>query len=295
MRSRLLPILVGIMVLVAFALTGCGQMEEVQVPRDNQGETASGLRVSFVDVGKGDCILLQAGDESALIDTGYEETADDVVSYLRAQGVQHLSWVMITHYDKDHVGGLRAIGKEFSPDAVYLPGYEGADKQYDFVRKAVEDLGLPAQKTTRELSLTVGPAKLAVYPSHLTYVPDANGNEGNDNDLSLVTALSFGKDSYLFTGDLEEEGIEAFLELGLGQADVLKMPHHGQKSKATSNLLESVRPQIAVITDGEDDPADKKTLRLLEDVDADTYRTSEDGTVVITSDGSGSYEVTTGD
>lgn len=294
MRSRLLSSLVGIMVLIAFALTGCGQMEEVQVSRDNQGDTAADMRVSFVDVGKGDCILIQAGGESALIDTGYEETANDVVGYLRAQGVQRLSWVMITHYDKDHVGGLRAISQTFAPDAVYLPGYEGADKQYDFVRKAVEDLGLPAQKTTQELSLSVGPAKLAVYPSHLTYVPDANGSEGNDNDLSLVTALTFGKDSYLFTGDLEEEGIEAFLELGLGQAGVLKMPHHGQKSKATDDLLASVQPQIAVITDGEDDPADKKTLRLLDDASAEVYRTSEDGTIVVTSDGSGSYKVTTG-
>ncbi|MBQ9006069.1 MAG: MBL fold metallo-hydrolase, partial [Atopobiaceae bacterium] len=103
MRSRLLSVLVGTMVLFALALTGCGQMEEVQVPVDKQGEAAAGLRVSFVDVGKGACILLQAGGAAALIDTGYEESADEVVDYLRAQGVGRLSWVVVTHYDRDHV------------------------------------------------------------------------------------------------------------------------------------------------------------------------------------------------
>ena len=293
MRSRLLSVLVGTMVLFELALTGCGQMEEGQVPVDKQGEAAAGLRVSFVDVGKGDCILLQAGGAAALIDTGYEESADEVVDYLRAQGVGRLSWVVVTHYDRDHVGGLRAIGQEFGMDALYLPSYDGADKQYAFVQEAVADLGLPAQKTTQELSLALGPAELVVYPSRLIYVPDANGDEGNDNDLSLVVALTYGSDSYLFAGDLEEEGVEAYLEEHGGAFDVLKMPHHGRKSKATDDLLESVRPQIAVITDGEDDPADKKTLRLLEDEGAEVYRTSEDGTVVIVSDGSGHYDVTT--
>jgi beta-lactamase superfamily II metal-dependent hydrolase len=60
----------------------------------------------------------------------------------------------------------------------------------------------------------------------VTYVPGGKGEEGNDNDLSLVAALTSGNDSYLFTGDLQKDGIEAYLEHSLGQFDVLKVPHH---------------------------------------------------------------------
>ena len=69
---------------------------------------AEGVRMTTVDVGKGDCILVQAGASSVLIDTGYENTSSKVVSYLRGQGVSRIDYLVVTHYDRDHVGGLRA-------------------------------------------------------------------------------------------------------------------------------------------------------------------------------------------
>ena len=68
------------------------------------------VRVSFIDVGKGDCILLQSGQSAALIDTGYDRTSNGVLSFLRGRGVDRLEFLIITHYDRDHVGGIRAIG-----------------------------------------------------------------------------------------------------------------------------------------------------------------------------------------
>ena len=290
-------------------LCGCGPKEDTTMHKGTSlSESASesdglpeadaasaGARVSFVDVGKGDCILVQAGESAALIDTGYDDTSGEVIAYLRSCGVERLDCLVITHYDKDHVGGLRAIGQAIPIDAVYLPNYTGADKPYRTVKKAVDDLGLPARQVTAELVIPLGSAELSIFPSSVTFVPDANGDEGNDNDLSLVATLSAGSDSYLFAGDLEEEGIEAFLEAGHGAFDVLKMPHHGEKSSNTDELLDDVKPQVVVITDGEDDPAEKKTLKLLKGMDVDVYRTSTDGTIVVEGDGAGGYVVSTDD
>jgi competence protein ComEC len=248
--------------------------------------------VSFVDVGKGDCILVQSGGLAALIDTGYEETSDAVVSYLRERGVDRLECVVITHYDRDHIGGLRAVAQAFDIDTVYLPGYEGADKQYRSVAKVVSELELPTQPLAREVAMDLGAAKLTLYPTSLTYVPDANGDEGNDNDLSTVATLIAPGQSYLFAGDLEEEGIEAYLAAGHGSFDVVKMPHHGEKASNTDDLLDAARPQVAVITDAKNDPADKKTLKLLKAAGADVYRSSENGTIVVEGDGAGEYKVT---
>ena len=255
---------------------------------------AGGTCVSFIDVGKGDCILLQAGDSAALIDAGFDDTSDAVLSYLRACGIDHLDYLVITHYDKDHVGGLRAIGTAVPIGKLYLPGYEGSDKNYRTLKDAIGSLGLASQQVVAELPLPLGDAVLSLFPSDVDYVPGRGGSEGNDNDVSLVASLTCGGDSYLFAGDLEKEGIATYLALGgHGRFDVLKVPHHGQKSSYTDEFLDDVRPQIAIITDSADDPADRKTLKMLDEIGADTYRTSTSGTIVVEGDGAGNYSVST--
>ena len=249
------------------------------------------MRVSFIDVGKGDCILLQSGQSAALIDTGYDRTSGEVLSFLRGKGIDHLEFLIITHYDRDHVGGVRAIGGAVAIDAVYLPAYVGADKNYRSLMSAIEDLGLTARRVNEVLSLELGNALLSVYPSSVAFVPDAKGDEGNDNDLSLVTSLTCNGDSFIFTGDLEEDGIGAYLDAGHGRFDVLKVPCHGEKCPCTEEFLEDVQPRIAIITDSADDPAAKKTLKLLTERGVDVYRTSIDGTIAVQANGAGDYAV----
>ncbi len=252
------------------------------------------MRVSFIDVGKGDCILLQAGASAALIDAGYEETSDDALAQLRECGVDRLEFLIVTHYDRDHVGGVGAIGESFPVDVVYLPAYEGSDKNYRALMSMIGRLGLPTRPVAEKLSLELGDAVLDVFPSGVTYVPGTKGEEGNDNDMSLVTTLKSGNDSYLFAGDLEKDGLAVYLGGRHGGFDVVKMPHHGRKCSFTDEFLEDARPQVVVITDDADDPADKKTLKLLDEVGADTYRTSVSGTITVQSDGAGHYAVSSG-
>ncbi len=249
------------------------------------------IRVSFIDVGKGDCALVQAGDKAVLIDAGYDNTSSTVTSYLRSQGVEHLDHLILTHYDRDHVGGLSAIAKAFDVNAVHLPNYEGADKNYNKVMTEVKRLGLKAVPVTKTQSIRLEDAQLDIYPSKLKYVIEPGEDEGNDNDLSLVTALTYRNDSYLFAGDLEEEGIEAYLAAKHGHYDVLKMPHHGDKADNNEDFLDDVSPKIVVITDSKADPASKKTLKLFDKSGVTTYRTATDGTIVIKSDGTGRYSV----
>ena len=252
---------------------------------------AEGVRMTAVDVGKGDCILVQTGGSSVLIDTGYEATSGKVVSYLRGQGISRIDYLVVTHYDRDHVGGLRAIGEAFEIGTVFLPGYQGADKNYRKAMAAVGDLGLPAQQVTEDRVLQIGGARFCVMPSTVTFVPDAKGDEGNDDDLSLVSTLTYGDDSYLFAGDLEHAGVAAYLERGLGHFDVLKVPDHGSKQDNAGDFVSSVQPKLAIVTDGADEPASKKILKLLESTGAEVYRTSVCGTVVVESAGAGSYTV----
>ena len=253
--------------------------------------SAPGERISVIDVGKGDCILLQVGSSAALVDAGYDDTSDEILSYLRESNVDHLKFLVITHYDKDHIGDVRALGEQLDIGMVYLPGYEGADKNYRSLMTAIDKAGLPTQSVEKELSLDLGGAEFRILPSRVEYVADAGDGEGNDNDCSLVTTLRNSGDSYLFAGDLEEEGIEAYLDERLGHFDVLKVSHHGRKASNTEDFLADVQPKIAVITDSYDDPASKKTLKMLDKAGADVHRTGESGTIVIEGDGAGKYAV----
>lgn len=288
---RITLFLIVVLSLLILTHTGCSERQNTHQSSD--GDSANTVRVSFIDVGKGDCILIQAGESSAVIDTGYENTADDVISYLKGSGVKRLDCLVITHYDRDHIGGTQAIGEAFPIDIVYLPGYVGEDKNYRALTKAVKNLDVAAQAVRRVERVQLGNAILTILPTSLNYEPNASGGEGNDNDLSIVATLTYGNDSYLFAGDLEKEGIDALLDSMTEQYDVLKMPHHGRNSSSTDELIESVQPQIAVITDSLNDPADKKVLKLLASAGSEVYRTSTDGTIVIDSDGTSDYSVAT--
>ena len=297
MKKRNLPIL-GVALMIALAMASCGGQADNASPANSTSvaDSAAGLenvRVSSIDVGKGDCILVQSGSSFALIDTGYEKTSDEVLSYLRKQGVRHLDALVLTHFDKDHVGGFRPIAKAFDVDTVYLPGYEGGDKHYTDTVKTARDLKLSTRLVTDEVHLELGKAQMTIYPAKVPYAPDAKGDEGNDNDASMVATLHHGKDSYLFAADLEEEGVDAYLRDNHGRFDVVKMPHHGEKGDNTEDFLDDVQPKIAIITDGLDRLVSKKTLKYLEKRDVDTYCSSVDGTVAVTSDGAGNYTVAT--
>ena len=109
----------------------------------------------------------------------------------------------------------------------------------------------------------------------------------NDNDMSLLVTAEHGNDSYLFTGDIEEEGIRSLLNRSGRTYDLMKMPHHGRMEKNTNALLNSVKPQYVIITDDKENRADSKLCRLLESAGINYFCTSKNGTVTIIGTGNG--------
>lgn len=256
-------------------------------------EAAEPLRVIFFDVGKGDCILVSKGDTHVLIDAGYADTARDVISAIREAGAEKLDAVILTHYDKDHVGGAQAILDSIPADKIYLPGYTGSGKYYDALTYAARIGGWAAEKVTEDEAFTLGGMQWEIFATKVAYVPGVGKEEGNDNDTSLVIALAYGADSYLFAGDIEAEGIDSYLAAGHGTYDVVKMPHHGQNEKNSDDFINQVRMKIAVVTDNEEEAMKKKMSKQLDAVGAQVYTSFKNGRITVTSAGNGVYEVTT--
>ena len=129
------------------------------------------FKITLIDVGKGDCILVQTGAEDApvtvMIDTGYKETANIVLEYLRAHNIQKLDAMIISHFHKDHVGGAAAILKEIPVSRVYMPDYEGTKKVYDEMMEVLKESGgaIPYQRLSENLSFSLGDAEYWLIPA----------------------------------------------------------------------------------------------------------------------------------
>lgn len=255
------------------------------------GGSASGtLEVYFFDVGQGDSELIRLpGGENILIDAGTSSTEDELVGELRSLGAETLDLVVATHPHADHIGGTAAVIDAFDVRQVVMPRVSESDtpttKTYENLLQSIADKGLtitPAEPGDELLSS--GGAVLTVLAP--------NGKDYGDlNNYSVVLRLTYGEDSFLFTGDAEEESEEEMLSLDWPlTATVLKCGHHGSETSTSPAFLDAVSPQYAVISCGVDNDyghPDAVTLEKLEAAGAEVFRTDLQGTILASTDGSG--------
>lgn len=261
-----------------------------------QGETGGGgsasgtLEVYFFDVGQGDSELIRLpGGENILIDAGTSSTEDELVGELRSLGAETLDLVVATHPHADHIGGMAAVIDAFDVRQVVMPRISESDtpttKTYENLLQSIADKGLtitPAEPGDELLSS--GGAVLTVLAP--------NGEDYGDlNNYSVVLRLTYGEDSFLFTGDAEEASEEEMRSLNWPlTATVLKCGHHGSETSTSPAFLDAVSPQYAVISCGVDNDyghPDAVTLEKLEAAGAEVFRTDLQGSILASTDGSG--------
>ena len=268
--------------------SGSTGKKENQSTGDNTASDMD-LEAVFFDVGKGDCILFTSGDSHVLIDAGYEETSDDIIKKLKEKNVDSLDAMIITHYDKDHVGGAAEIASAIPVSMFYLPDYNGdIDKCGDLVT-LIDSESMPCERVSSAREFTTGSSDFKINPALVAYNP----KEKNDNDASLIVEVSCGEDQWLLPGDIEKDAIDLWLRDREQEYNVLKYPHHGKKEKNYSEFIDNVSPEIAVITDSDEDHASKKVLKKLDEDQVETYRSSVDGTITIKGNGTGQFDIST--
>ena len=242
----------------------------------------TGLSVHFLDVQHADCIFLACDGEYALVDAGYPESGDKIVSYLQEQGVQELDLVVGTHPHGDHIGGLPQVLNTFPTDTVWTSQLPYTNDYVSSFTNAVERNGAVFAQPRPGESFQLGGATIDVIgPLNLRY-EDAN-------DLSLVLMVTYGETRFLLTGDMEElaerELVEAEVDL---KADVLKVGHHGSSSSTSYRFLRAVAPTYGVISlaaFNEYGHPHRDPLSRLMDAEVTIYRTDTMYDIVAFSDG----------
>jgi len=241
------------------------------------------LKVSYIDVGQADSILVQQGNSSMLIDAGNNEDAQTIKSYLDSQEIKALDVVIGTHVHEDHIGSMDYIINTLKVGKIYFPKQISTTRTFkDFV-SAVKNKGLKLTAPSVGITFKIGDATVKIL------APNGNGYE-DPNDYSIVVKVTFGNTSFLLTGDAEATSESEMLSNGLDlSATVLKVGHHGSKSSTGQSFLDKVNPKYAVISVGKGNSyghPTQDTLNRLKAKGIPVYRTDENGTVVATSNGS---------
>ncbi len=242
------------------------------------------LTVRILKVGKADAILLECGGEIMVIDAGEDDDGKEVTDTLRAMGAEKVDVLIITHFDKDHVGGADTLVRSLEVERVILPDYESAEEEYlDFIA-ALEEKGITPERLTDSVTLALGCAEVLVEPPEA--YAEAEEGEETDNDHSLITTVVHGSMRLVFTGDIEKTRILEWLSSGAAaDCDLVKVPHHGEWDSALDDLFEALTPEYAVICDSDKNPADTRTLSLLTSLGAETLET-RNGDITVISTGS---------
>lgn len=250
------------------------QNQEVKINPNN-------LVIHFVDVGQGDCILIGQNNEYVLIDAGNNEDGQLLVEYFKELGVKKFKYVIGTHAHEDHIGGIDNIINNFELDKFYMPDVITTTKTFEDVLDAL----LKKQKAFDTPKIG-DKFKLNDLEFEVLYL----GTDKSDlNDTSIVLKLTYKNTTYLFMGDATSKVEKILINEGKDlSSDVLKVGHHGSQYSSTATFLKKVNPSYAVIQVGQDNEYDhpkQVTLDKLNKLNTLTYRTDEQGTIILTSDG----------
>ena len=250
-----------------------------QLLPDSRLPPPSGLRITFLDVGQGDAVLLQVPEGAVLVDQGPPEA--NVAQQLRGLGVRRLSALVLTHPQRDHIGGAEAVLRRLAVERVLDPGLTFPSADLRAALAAAEDRGVPVVTTRAGAAFRLGRLRLRVL------WPDRPGTVGTDpNQLAIVLLASYGEVDALLTADAETDVTARLLARPV---EILKVGHHGSADPGLAAELRELRPTIAVISCGRNNDYGHPTASTLAALRASpglaVLRTDEDGRVVVESDG----------
>lgn len=284
-----------LLILTVFFLCSCGGFKS----DENTGQTGSSsdgyteqtplFHIKMLKIGKADTALLyiEGETEAVVIDTGEDNDGPEIVEKLEELGITKVSHLIITHYDKDHIGGAAYVLEHIPVEQVIQPDYPKTGDRFETYKEAVNSYVSDVCTVSEDMSFSEGELSFSVYPGN---DPENQYFEaGEDNDRSLVIKVSYQEKKFLFTGDIEEKRIGLLLTSGMDlSCDWIKIPHHGRFNSQTENLLKAAGAKNGVICCSKKNPADEETLDAVREAGMTCWITA-DGDITFTCDGKSIY------
>jgi len=280
-KKTILNLVISILSLVF--LTSCNYNTSETFDTNNSLKNKKILKVHFIDVGQGDATLIELHGYTTLIDAGPNSSAESLIYYLKSQNIKSIDYIITTHPDEDHIGGIDEVLSRFRVKNFYGPK---VTKNTDTFKSMVKELKKQDLKITvpyKDMVLDLGEQANLIFLTPLDYKDD------NENNLSLVTKLNFKDISIIFMGDCESD-VEKLLikDSQILESDIIKLGHHGSKSSSSLAFLKKVAPDYAIISCGKNNKyghPHKETIDKLDNLNIKYYRTDIEGNIIFISDG----------
>ena len=247
-------------------------------PIDMPAVTSGVLRVHYLDVGQADSAFIELPDGTTmLIDAGNKGDGSNVVSYIKNLGYNTIDYLVATHPHEDHIGGMATVINSFNIGQIYMPKVASTTQAFEGLLTTIQDKGY---------TINTAQAGVQIAPGINILSPGVGSDYGDElNDWSAVISVVYGSKTFLFMGDAGTTPESAFTI----DADVVKISHHGSRTAYSSSFYKELSPTIAIISVGSDNSyglPDEEVLKDLIDIGTTVYRTDENGTIVLESDGS---------
>ena len=243
---------------------GCAKKQQ----KTQLSEVADGTTVYCFQAGKADAHLIYNNESAVLIDCGEKGFGKHIKAYMDEHGIDKLDYLIITHFDKDHVGGAAKVMREFEIGKVLQSNSPKESEEYtEYTEQLAANNWEPV--TVRErMSFSVGGMDITVDPPvQERYEIDESNNS------SLITEITIGEKSMLFVSDAQDERLAEYTSVNEKKYDFLKVPYHGRYQKNLQAFIKDVEPSLAVITSSEEEPEDSEALVMLQKAGADVFLT----------------------
>ena len=210
-------IVIALLIVVLGTLLIIGNLKKID---DND------LKIYFFNAGKADACVISINGKHMMIDTGEKELANEALQYFKDNKIEKLDYLIITHFDKDHVGGASKVINGIDIDKIITSNY---DKE-------------GAEHVTDKKEISLDSLKITIIGTDSIF----DNNESNNS--SLIVSIIDKNNKFLFTGDIQNARIKEYLSDYKDTYDFIKIPYHGHYMKRLDDLLETVKPKYAVIT-----------------------------------------------
>lgn len=243
-------------------------------------QTSANVTIKFIDVGQGEAILIALPEKTMLIDAGPTGSAPKIAQVLQELGRNKIDYLVATHPDEDHIGGMADVISNTQIGTIYAPNKTNNTATYRKFLAAIQNNNL--QITLAEAGTIID--QIDSYKLEILW-PKKDANFPETNDYSIIIKLTVGNKTFLFTGDAPTNAI---LNSNPGHIDVLKLSHHGSRTGTTEVLIHKLSPTYAVLSYAVDNPYGhpmQSVLNALRKHSVEVWGTGANGTITITCDG----------
>lgn len=237
-------------VLAALAVFVIAPRRRKRLPRPAKGEVV----FCFAGIGDADSILIYQDQHALLIDTGREEHASAVKRMLAQAGIEKLELLILTHPDRDHIGGAAELLKSIPVKRVIQSSCPGGGKRRAALDEVMSSLGIKPKTPSHPKEMTVGDMEITVYPAEKEAYKLSN-------DYSLFTLVRHGEVTAFFAGDAQKKRLKEAIRLEPKPCTLYKVAHHGKGDAGGAKLIKALSPKFAVVTESQAEEEIREALK----------------------------------